>query len=303
MLRTRLWVGAILTFVIVALVVADQFIVFPTMSARPPYPILFLLILALGFVSCSELQNLIVPTRRPLFWLVVPSVMAVLAANWLHVVVPTLFEEHGFGPWHWIPGFFASVVIVAFLVEMAGFRKPGESVSRVALTVWMTAYLGLLPSYFVQLRWFFSEPAAGTTALFLAVFVPKGCDIGAYMVGKFFGRNQMTPVLSPRKTWEGAVGGIVTAVVVALLINRLSPAHPLPRIWPVEIAFGLTVGILGMLGDLAESLIKRDLQHKDASQNVPGFGGVLDVIDAVIFAAPLVYLWFFVIRYFQNLHP
>jgi len=294
MLQTRLWVGTILVFALVGLLIVDQHL-------EKWHPILLVMILALGFVSSKELQNLVEPARRPLFWLVVPCVMAVLAANWLHVLAPHLIRE-GFGPWHWIPGFFATVVIVAFLVEMAGFRKPGESVSRVALTVWMTAYLGLLPSYFVQLRWFFDpDLVKGTTALFLAVFVPKGCDIGAYMVGKFFGRNSMAPVLSPRKTWEGAVGGIVTAVVVAMLINRLSPSPPLPLSWPIEIGFGITVGVLGMLGDLAESLIKRDLQHKDSSQNVPGFGGVLDVVDAVIFAAPLVYLWFFAIKYFNTL--
>jgi phosphatidate cytidylyltransferase len=267
----------------------------------PWHPILFAMVLVTGIVACSELHNLIEPARRPLYWLVTPSVMAVLLVNWL----PHLPGVHlpAVGPWHWIPGGFAAVVIVAFLVEMAGFRAPGESVSRVALTVWMTAYLGLLPSYFLQLRWIFQDVGSqrvdyvGTTALFLAVFVPKGCDIGAYMIGRFFGRHRMVPVLSPRKTWEGAVGGVCAAVAVALLINRLSPAPPLPRNWLIEVGFGATVGILGMMGDLAESLIKRDLKHKDASQNVPGFGGLLDVIDAVIFAAPLAYLWFFVTRY------
>src|SRR5207248_385801 len=104
----------------------------------------------------------------------------------------------------------------AFLVEMARFREPGESVVRIALTVWIAAYLGLLPSFLAQLRWpagtGFSpagrEVARGTTALALAVFVPKCCDIGAYFTGRFLGRHKMSPVLSPKKTWEGAAGGL-----------------------------------------------------------------------------------------------
>ena len=77
---------------------------------------------------------------------------------------------------------------------------------------------------------------------------------------------------------------------VAVLINAFWPV--LPGGWLGAVGFGLTVGLAGVLGDLAESLLKRDLQTKDASQAVPGFGGVLDVIDSLLFAAPVAYLWF-----------
>ncbi len=98
----------------------------------------------------------------------------------------------------------------------------------------------------------------------------------------------MTPVLSPKKTWEGLAGGLVTSALIAFGLNHF---------WPVlssavsALGFGLVVGTVGSLGDLAESLIKRDCQRKDASAVVPGFGGVLDVIDAVLFAAPVAYWW------------
>jgi phosphatidate cytidylyltransferase len=101
----------------------------------------------------------------------------------------------------------------------------------------------------------------------------------------------MTPVLSPKKTWEGAAGGLAAAVLAAVAIDRLGPESVLRRAWAWEIGFGLVVGVAGMLGDLAESLIKRDCQSKDASHAVPGFGGVLDVVDAVVFAAPPAYGW------------
>jgi len=102
------------------------------------------------------------------------------------------------------------------------------------------------------------------------------------------GRHRLAPILSPKKTWEGAVGGLVAAVVAAVGINRFYPVlSGIGR----EVGFGLTVGLAAMFGDLAESLIKRDCGRKDASQVVPGFGGVLDILDSIIFAAPVAYCW------------
>ena len=98
----------------------------------------------------------------------------------------------------------------------------------------------------------------------------------------------MAPVLSPKKTWEGAAGGMAAAVAAAIGINRFGPI--LSGI-AAEVGFGITVGFAAMLGDLAESLIKRDCGRKDASQAVPGFGGVLDILDSILFAAPVAYCW------------
>lgn len=133
-------------------------------------------------------------------------------------------------------------------------------------------------------------------ALALAIFVPKSCDIGAYFTGRLLGRHRMTPVLSPKKTWEGAAGGLAVAMMVAVALDRLGPASLLQGCVFLEVGFGLTVGLAGMLGDLAESLLKRDCQKKDASQVVPGFGGILDVVDALLFAAPVAYLWLVVLK-------
>ena len=114
----------------------------------------------------------------------------------------------------------------------------------------------------------------------------------------------MAPTLSPGKTWEGAVGGLlgsaVAFIVVALvgrdLFGNITPFDGITNKILKPLGFALSVGLAGMLGDLAESMIKRDCQQKDASQIVPGFGGVLDVVDSVIFAAPVAYLWFFLLR-------
>jgi phosphatidate cytidylyltransferase len=99
----------------------------------------------------------------------------------------------------------------------------------------------------------------------------------------------MTPVLSPKKTWEGLAGGLVLSALIAVAVNRL--VAPVLRGDGEAALFGLAVGVAGVLGDLAESLIKRDCLKKDASAVVPGFGGVLDVVDSVLFAAPVAYWW------------
>jgi phosphatidate cytidylyltransferase len=158
--------------------------------------------------------------------------------------------------------------------------------------VFIAGYLGLLPSFLAQLRWLnVDKPLVGTMALALAIFVPKVCDIGAYFTGRFLGRHKMAPVLSPKKTWEGAAGGLLAAIAISVALDRVTAVSPLHGDLLLEMGFGLSMGIVSMLGDLAESMIKRDCGHKDASQAVPGFGGILDVVDSVIFPAPLAYLW------------
>ena len=126
-------------------------------------------------------------------------------------------------------------------------------------------------------------------AVALAIFVPKMCDTGAYFTGRLLGRHKMAPVLSPKKTLEGAAGGLALAVVTAIVIDQIAPV--LAGGLMAAAGFGLTVGLAGLFGDLAESLIKRDCQAKDASAVMPGFGGVLDVVDSIVFAAPVAYWW------------
>jgi phosphatidate cytidylyltransferase len=287
MLRTRLWMGTILVVLAVAVLVVDQ-------CLAPHYPFLLLLVLLTAELACVELLHLLPQETRPFSWLCCLAVAALVGTNWFVHELPQGYRPEA---WQWLTSVFAGAVMTAFLVEMAVFHEPGRSMTRVGLTVWITAYLGLLPSFLVQLRW--QERVAeasssggadiGTVALSLAIFVPKCGDIGAYLTGRLLGRHQMSLVLSPKKTWEGAAGGLAASVATAIGINRLGPVLPVD-LW-TEAGFGITVGIAGMLGDLAESLIKRDCQRKDASRAVPGFGGVLDVVDSVVFAAPVAYWW------------
>jgi phosphatidate cytidylyltransferase len=282
MLRTRLWMGAILVVAGLALLVADQYL-------APCYPFFFLIVMVALEASCLELIGLLGPARRLPAWFCCAAVALLLVANWPAFLLAPFAGIHT-DPWHWVLGALTAVVLTAFVLEMATFREPGESVTRVAVTVWIAAYLGLLPCFLVQLRWPpGGDPSSGTLALALALFVPKGGDIGAYMAGRFLGRHKMTPVLSPKKTWEGFTGGLLTAVALAFGLYQFDPVL---RAAPLRaLGFGVTVWVASVLGDLAESLIKRDCRKKDASQVVPGFGGVLDVVDSIVFAAPLAYCW------------
>jgi phosphatidate cytidylyltransferase len=127
-------------------------------------------------------------------------------------------------------------------------------------------------------------------------------DTGAYTVGRIFGRHKMAPRLSPGKTIEGAVGAIIFACLGAwlsfrYLIPAMSPTEipaAIPGGWAI---YGVLVGVVGLFGDLAESFIKRDVGRKDSSTWMPGFGGVLDILDSLLLAAPVAWLcWILGIR-------
>ena len=177
--------------------------------------------------------------------------------------------------------------MASFLLEVIRYNGEAGTIARIQGVMLSLFYLGLLPSFLLQMRWFPSDIAL--TALLLTIFVPKVGDIGAYFVGRFLGRHKFAPILSPKKTWEGFVGGLSAAMATAIAVESIRPIfrHGLLE----AAAFGLFVGLMGVLGDLAESLLKRDAGVKDAAKSIPGFGGILDVIDAILFAGPVAYVW------------
>ena len=123
------------------------------------------------------------------------------------------------------------------------------------------------------------------------VFVVKLCDIGAYAMGKWLGKHKFSPVISPKKTWEGMAGGVILAVIAASIFALVFDIMPL---WQA-VVFGIIFAFIGQLGDLAESMLKRAAEQKDASTAVPGFGGILDVIDSPLASAVFAYIFFRII--------
>ena len=177
------------------------------------------------------------------------------------------------------------------------YDKPGRATQRIALTSLAFAFLGVPFAFFALLR-LFHDNATGMIALLSMLVVVKMSDTGAYFVGRFFGRTRMTPILSPKKTWEGAIGGIVVAALSSCAFFAFAAPLMLPENqananafwWPATLAYGALLAIAGIVGDLAESLIKRDLGAKDSGRGLPGMGGVLDVLDSPLAAAPIAYL-------------
>ena len=286
MIRTRLWVGTLLALGAAGVLVGDTLL---AQRGFPFFPFLLAFLLLAGVLGSRELVRLFPAATRPSEPLVTCGVLLLLAANW-YPAVRLQFSPALVSSWPVLVVVFVGVLLVGFLLEMRSYTgEPNTAVPRLALTVFAVAYLGLLPCFFAQIRWL-ADADASAVMLALVVFVPKCNDIGAFFTGTFLGRHKMTPTLSPKKTWEGFAGGMLTGVAVAVGLSFAAPVFPHG---PLEAAaFGLAVGLAGVLGDLAESLIKRDCQIKDASKSIPGFGGVLDVIDSVLFAAPVAYLWF-----------
>jgi len=294
MLRHRLWMGAVLIGLVVGVLLVDA-------QLAPVFPFLFALVLILALLGCYELLALLGPGRRPWPWLSYLAVLLLICANWPAQLWPWA-RELAPDPFTWVLVVFTLVLLAGFLAAMRSFQPHDEgrreenvdTISKLSLLVFLAAYLGVLPSFLAQLRWPPTVRAGDANlqavlGLTLAIFTPKFCDIGAYTVGRLFGKHRMTPVLSPKKTWEGLAGGLAFSVIFAVVVNRLGPVLPGNDL--IAAAFGLTIGLAGVLGDLAESLIKRECRQKDASHVMPGFGGVLDVIDSIIFSAPISYLW------------
>lgn len=196
-------------------------------------------------------------------------------------------------------GLFAAMVAAA-AHEMWWFNQPGSEVERLSRQVFSFAYLAMLVAMVTPHRLMIGlGPEAdrngnGVCAVLAVMVAVKMSDTFAYMFGKLWGRRKLAPLLSPNKTIEGAAGSFVGAIVGAALVFYLVGwfvAHDSffkPFWWVV--VYGVVVAAAGMLGDLAESLIKRDANCKDSSGWLAGLGGILDIIDSLVFAAPASYL-------------
>ncbi|HPZ98918.1 MAG TPA: phosphatidate cytidylyltransferase [Phycisphaerae bacterium] len=169
-------------------------------------------------------------------------------------------------------------------------RTTDRALSNIAVTILLFVYLGLLGSFLVRIRCLAPGPA-GALVLIYAVLTVKAGDIGAYFTGLLFGRHKLAPWLSPGKTVEGAAGAIVLAMAVAAGGVLVWPAGLAVPFTPLQaLGFGALMAVVGHLGDLVESAFKRDMKIKDSGRLVPAFGGLLDLLDSPLFAAPVAWL-------------
>jgi phosphatidate cytidylyltransferase len=187
-----------------------------------------------------------------------------------------------------IIGFMGSAFLVARRSRIDG------AIGDLATTLLIICYLGVLPQYLLRLR--LAQPEGGAWLLLYFLATIKLCDIGAFFTGRSLGRHKLIEWLSPKKTVEGLAGGIaasiLAAVVIPIAVRRWAPESPVATVLPepqMAALFGLAMALVGQAGDLLESLFKRDAGAKDSANAIPAFGGVLDVLDSPLLAAPVAY--------------
>ncbi|MBP3610576.1 MAG: phosphatidate cytidylyltransferase [Lachnospiraceae bacterium] len=177
--------------------------------------------------------------------------------------------------------FFLLAVMAVYVVAFPKFR-----VEQLLYLFFGFFYAGLLISYIYQVRML----EGGTFSVWLIFIAAWGSDVFAYCAGKLFGKHKAFPVLSPKKTWEGCIGGVLGAAVVAVLYGLAMNQWFAQNFSPVQFAFVCGCGaVISQIGDLAASAMKRNNDIKDYGRLIPGHGGVLDRFDSVIFVAPIVF--------------
>ena len=180
-----------------------------------------------------------------------------------------------------IPLLLTSAVILSLIWLLLRRQKEGAFIGW-AWTIAGILYVGWLLSYLVALRGL----DAGRDWVFFALFTTFGSDTAAFFAGRALGRHHLAPSISPGKTWEGAIAGVFGAIIVSLLLVALLS---LPLGYGQAILLGLIVSTFGQLGDLVESLLKRNMGVKESGKLIPGHGGVLDRMDSIVFAGIVVY--------------
>ncbi len=197
----------------------------------------------------------------------------------------------------WPLQFLLPLAVVVFAVRLLGERTPETRVESLATTLFGLVYVSVMLQYLVAIV----TPVAGDRVspdgrLLLClwlIMVTKFCDMGALLTGMAIGRHKMSPQISPKKTWEGAIGGVLFSMAVgatfAWLARAQFPTHMTPLV------AGLMAGpiaIIGIVADLVESVLKRRANKKDSGATVPGIGGMFDLSDSLILVAPVGYFFF-----------
>ncbi len=183
----------------------------------------------------------------------------------------------------------ALAVVAPGLYFLFRFRDIPTVAGRYAATVAGIVYAGYLLTYLAKLKLIERfQPGAGGDAVLIVLIVAWVADTGAYFAGRFLGKARLYEAVSPKKTWAGAWGGLAGSLAGVVALKLIS-AHWLS--WLDVVLLAIPGGVLGQLGDLTESLIKRSVGVKDSGALLPGHGGLLDRIDAVLFIAPYAYAY------------
>lgn len=289
MLRWRLVSAAVIIGLLLVLTTLD----YRRALGAPPGGWLAPFLLLVTFLGTRELLGLFAAKGHyPARW----SVFLGLACVSIATVIPiygsqfakvAMFSDRSF-PWMLLA--LAAAVSVVSYAEMRRFQGPSDHIVNAALGLFAIVYVGVLFGVLVPLR-LFRDNETGMIALVSMLVVVKCSDAGAYLFGRLLGSTKLTPNLSPKKTVEGAIGGLAMAAVASLLFFRFiapqiaTETYVVPSVF-ARMGYGFGLGIVAIVGDLVESMIKREMEIKDSSTLLPGLGGVLDVIDSVLLGGP-----------------
>ncbi len=185
------------------------------------------------------------------------------------------------------------ILILVILTITELFRNKGSAIFNIGSTLLGVLYFGLFASALVAIREFYLVDYEHGGLLIISIFASIWfCDSAAFFGGSALGKHKLFPRVSPNKSWEGALFGLLFAII-AMVISKVVIINFLT--WVDVIAIGLIVGIIGQIGDLIESLFKRDARVKDSSEIVPGHGGIFDRFDSLLYSAPTLIIY---IKYF-----
>jgi len=284
MLRYRLLFGTLMTVLFTAVVIFDGWLDGSLTASVADKPVQ-------GTIFCILVGLLTIPSQLELSKLAAAKNLKIFIP--VSIVASILFATC----WYWQQLirirpeiyliFLSAFVLLALLLWQYIGYGTSAVLANCGANYFSILYLGVLSSFCVAIRIEF-----GLWPLLMFVFVVKCGDIGAYAIGTLFGRHKFSPEISPSKTWEGMGGAVATAVIVAVGFAASCDII----IWWLAIIFGFCFAFIGQIGDLVESMIKRDAEQKDSANpdyiGIPGFGGILDIIDSVLVAAPFAYLFF-----------
>ena len=283
MLKQRLIFGSLMAIVFIGILAGDGVLDGSISESRENTPIqatlLCILIALLVIPAQIEMASLVRIRQVRLFTPFAIVASMILATSWY---VRQFFPDQPGFHVYYISFATAFTLLGTFVWQGVKLGTDG-TVINCSATFFSIFYLGFLSSFVLGLRVDF-----GLWHLFMFISVVKFSDIGAYTAGKIFGKHKFSPSISPGKTWEGIAGAIVIAVLAAVVFATVCE---IMNIW-TAVLFGVLFAFLGQLGDLAESMIKRDVRIKDSAKTLPGFGGVLDLIDSPLATAPLAYAFF-----------
>ena len=281
MLKYRLIFGVLITAIFTGLVLLggwfDGFLTTSTADDKTiKGSVLAILIALLIIPAQKELKSLAEAKKNKLMLPVTIPAAILFAVSWY--VLQFLNVD---------AGVYLSTLAAATLLGLFFYQNRCYGIEGVwqncGVSIFSIIYLGILSSFVLGIYIEF-----GLYIFLMFIFTVKVSDIGAYTVGKICGVHKFSPRISPKKTWEGMAGAAIAAAVTSVVFSVKCDIMA----WYLAVVFGICFAFLGQLGDLAESMLKRDAQTKDASNSIPGFGGILDIIDSPLGTAVFAY-WFF----------